>query len=137
MQPRIKLVGMKEVEKALGRVKTATARSKGRKILKEAGEPIARAARNLAPRDEYDLAESIDVSPVLNKSQRRKHRKGSFADVEMHIGPSGLPQGVLQEFGTFKEPAQPFMRPAWEGNKMQTLELVSNLLWLEIQDTVK
>jgi HK97 gp10 family phage protein len=137
MQSKIKLVGMKEVEQALGRLKTATARSKGRKILKEAGEPIARAARNLAPRDEYDLVESIDVSPVLNKSERRKHRKGSFADVEMHIGPSGLPQAILQEFGTFKEPAQPFIRPAWDANREQTLELVSNLLWLEIQDAAK
>lgn len=137
MQTKIKLVGMKEVEQALGRLKTATARSTGRRILKEAGEPIARAARNLAPRDEYDLSESIDVSPILNKSQRRKQRKGSFADVEMHIGPSGLPQAVLQEFGTFKEPAQPFMRPAWEGKKTQTLQLISELLWLEVQKAGK
>jgi HK97 gp10 family phage protein len=137
MSQRIKLHGLKEVEQALGRVKTATARSKARRILKEAGEPIARAARNLAPRDEYDLVESIDVSPVLNRSQRRQQPRGSFADVEMHVGPTGLPQSILQEFGTFKEPAQPFMRPAWEANKEGTLRLIQDLLWVEIQRMAK
>lgn len=137
MQTKIKLTGMREVEKALAQVKHSTAKNKVRKILKEAGEPVARAARALAPRDEMDLAESIDVSPVLNKSQRRKQRKGAFAQVEMHIGPSGLPQAVLQEFGTFKEPAQPFMRPAWDANQSKTLDLISALLWIEMQKATK
>lgn len=133
MQTTIKLTGFKELEQKLTQVKGSTAKNKMRKVLKEAGEPIARAARARAPRDELDLVESIDVSPLLNRSQRRSSRKGSFAEVEMHIGPSGIPQGILQEFGTYKEAAQPFMRPAWDGNKMNTLDLIGALAWNEVE----
>lgn len=137
MQVKVKLSGMREVEKALAQVKQSTAKNKVRKILREAGEPVARAARALAPRDELDLVESIDVSPILNRSQRKQHRKGYFADVEMHIGPSGLVQGVMQEFGTFKEPAQPFMRPAWDANEMKTLDYIGAKLWQEVEKAAK
>lgn len=132
MKTTVKLHGMKGVEAELMKVRGATAKSKVRKVLKESGEPVARRMRSLAPIDERDLIESIDVSPVLSKSQRRKQRKGSFADVEMHIGAGPLPQAHLKEFGTYKEPAQPFGRPAWEGLKMKTLDTIGALIWASI-----
>ena len=137
MQVKIKLQGMREIEKKLGQLKSATAKNKARKILKEAGEPVARMARALAPIDLGELRESIDVSPHLNRSQRKKNRKGSFADVEMHIGPSGVPQAILQEFGTYKEPAQPFMMPAWKANDMKTLDLIGAKLWASVQSKAR
>tara|TARA_B110001454_G_scaffold176591_1_gene168764 strand:+ start:120 stop:530 length:411 start_codon:yes stop_codon:yes gene_type:complete len=136
MQTKIKLIGMREVEKALARVKGATAKNKSRKILREAGEPIARDARARAPRDEHDLVDSIDVSPVLNKAQRKLHPKRSFADVEMHIG-AGVRHAILPEFGTFKDAAQPFMRPAWDANKMDTLDFIGARLWQEVEKAAK
>lgn len=132
MQTTVKLVGMDEIERKLAQVKGATAKNKVRKVLREAGEPIARKARALAPRDEGDLQESIDVSPILNRSQRGQHPKGYFADLEMHIGPSGLVQGITQEFGTYKAAAHPFMRPAWEGMEMKTLDTIGAMLWSEV-----
>lgn len=89
--------------------------------------------RALAPVDKADLRESIDVSPILNRSQRRLSPKGYFADLEMHIGPSGLVQGVVQEFGTYKMAANPFARPAWQGMEMKTLDTIGALAWAEVE----
>lgn len=132
MQTTVKLVGMDEIERKLAQVKGATAKNKMRKVLREAGEPVARRARALAPSDEGDLQESIDVSPLLNRSQRREHPKGYFADLEIHIGPSGLVQGITQEFGTIHHAANPFMRPAWDGMEMKTLDKIGALAWSEV-----
>ena len=137
MDASIKLRGMKGLDDALFKVKGATAKSKARRVLKEAGEPVARRMRSLAPTDEGDLRESIDVSSVLNRSQRREQKKGAFADVEMHIGPSGLVQGVTQEFGTFSQPAQPFARPAWNSLADKTLDHIGAGLWAEVSKMAK
>lgn len=132
MRTTIKLHGLKGIEDELLKIKGSTAKSKVRKVLKQSGEPVARKMRSLAPIDERDLVESIDVSTVLTRSQRRQQRKGSFADVEMHIGAGGLPQAHLKEFGTYKEAAQPFARPAWESLKIKTLDMIGALLWASI-----
>ena len=133
MKTTIKLHGLKGVEQKLAQVKGATAKNKMRKVLREAGEPAARRMRSLAPEDEGDLRESIDVSPLLNRSQRRMHPKGYFADLEMHIGPSGVVQGVVQEFGTWFHGASPFARPAWDGMEMKTLDTIGALVWVEVE----
>ena len=114
-------------------VKGATAKNKMRKVLKQAGEPIARKARGLVSVDQGHLRESIDVSSVLTRSQRRGHRKGYFADLEIHIGPSGLPQGITEEFGTYSITPTPFMRPAWRGMEMKTLDLIGAGAWVEVE----
>ncbi|MEM9085306.1 MAG: HK97-gp10 family putative phage morphogenesis protein [Pseudomonadota bacterium] len=132
IRPTIKLEGLKGVEDALFRVKGSTAKNKVRKVLREAGEPVARRMRRLAPEDEGDLSESIDVSPTLTRPQRRIFRKGYLADVEMHIGPSGLVQGITSEFGTINQMADPFARPAWYGMEIETLDLIGAGLWVEV-----
>ena len=104
-----------------------------RKVLKQAGEPVARKARGLVSVDQGDLRESIDVSPLLTRSQRRAHRKGYYADLEMHIGPSGLVQGITEEFGTYAIAASPFMRSAWFGMEMKTLDMIGALAWAEVE----
>src|SRR3546814_8806998 len=72
-------------------------------------------ARAIAPVDEVNLRESIDVSTRLARSQAGD--KGALAPVEMYVGPGQHPQAITQEFGTFKEAAQPFMRPAWDAQR--------------------
>lgn len=104
-----------------------------RKVLKQAGEPVAKRARGLVAVDDGDLRESIDVSPVLNRSQRRQNPKGYFADLEVHIGPSGLVQGIVQEFGSMDQAANPFMRPAWNGMEEKTLDLIGAGAWAEVE----
>lgn len=126
-----KITGLKELEKGLMELKSATAKNVARRTLKEAGEPVARAARALAPVDEADLRESIDVSERLAPSVRKQKSKQSA--LEMYVGPGQHPQAITQEFGTWFHPAQPFMRPAWASTQMQALDIMVTLLGIEIE----
>ena len=132
MQGKVEVAGLKDLEKKLFELKSATAKNKMRKVLRESGEPIARRMRSKVSVDKGHLKDSIDVSARLNKSQRRQQRKGSFADVEMHIGPGGHVQGITEEFGTVNQPPDPFARPAWHGHEMDTLDDIGGRIWVEV-----
>ena len=102
--------------------------------MKEAGEPVAKTARALAPEHLGFLRESIDVSTKLSGRQRKLHKKQS--PVEMYIGPGPDPAAHLQEFGTGPgHHAQPFMRPAWDRHRHEVLDTIANRTWLEIEKT--
>lgn len=132
---KVQLTGMKELDRALGQLPKAVARRAALKALREAGEPTAKVARALAPVEEGNLRESIDVLAALAPSQRGD--KGAVAPVEMHIGPGQHPQAITQEFGTWFHRAQPFMRPAWEITKMQVLDRIGALLGIEIDKAAR
>lgn len=135
----VKVEGLSELDKALGQLPKATAKNVLRRVLKEAGEPIARAARDRAPRDELHLYENIDVGTKLTRRQAALHRK-MFKDdrvtAEVFVGASN-PAGVQQEFGNERHAPQPFMRPAWDATKRQALHIIEHLLWTEIDKAAK
>src|SRR5690606_41921919 len=82
----VKIEGLKELDRALGQLPKSAAKATLRKVLKEAAEPVARLARQKAPKDEYHLHESIDVSTRLNRRQIQLHREeGGRAFQEMFI----------------------------------------------------
>lgn len=136
MSIKVKVTGLREVEKALANLPKATAKNVVRRVLKTRAQPIAEAARNLAPVDEGDLQKSITVGTKLSKAQRGKHRKRTPGTVEMFIGAGPNPQAHLQEFGTKDMPPQPFMRPAWDGGKETLLAGIKDDLWTEIEKAV-
>lgn len=127
--------GLKELENTLRQIPKAMGRRAGLNALRSGGEPIAKAARAMVPVDEGDLRESIDVTTRLSRSQTGD--KGALAPVEMYVGPGPHPQGVLQEFGTYKEPAQPFLRPAWDAERIHTLDIIGTSLGIEIDKAAK
>ncbi|QQN73951.1 HK97-gp10 family putative phage morphogenesis protein [Croceicoccus sp. YJ47] len=129
----VQLIGMRELERALGELPKATRRRTALNALRKGAEPLAKAARALAPTDKGNLKEGIKVSATLARSQRGY--KGSIADVEMYVGPGQHPQAITQEFGTFKEPAQPYMRPAWSLTRYSVLDLIGAHLGIEIEKT--
>lgn len=137
----VKISGLRELDAALAQLPKATGRAVLRRVLKDAGEPIARAARAKAPVLTGDLRESVEVSQKLARSQKsggakmtaNGFRSDSKNYVEMFVGPGTNPQAITQEFGTFKEPAQPFMRPAWDGQRDTALNLIANTLGPEIE----
>ncbi|MGC4252436.1 MAG: HK97 gp10 family phage protein [Sphingobium sp.] len=135
MSEVFKMTGLKELESALAQMPRATRRSVGLRVLREGGEPIARAARRLAPVDQGDLVESIDVLATLAPSQRAD--RGAVAPLEIHVGPGQHPQAITQEFGTYKEPAQPFMGPAWEAERIHALDIIGTGLGIEIEKTAQ
>jgi HK97 gp10 family phage protein len=130
----VKVEGLNELEQALRQLPKANAKAVLRRTLKEAGEPVAKTARSLAPHELGYLRESIDVSPKLSSRQTRLRHKES--PVEMYIGPGTDPAGHLQEFGTGPgHHAQPFLRPAWDQHKNEVLDTIANRTWLEIEKT--
>lgn len=55
-------------------------------------------------------------------------------EVALYVGttwPTGA-HGHLQEFGTAHHAAQPFMRPAWDRNRMNVLATISDDAWSEL-----
>lgn len=131
----VKIEGLKELDKALGELPRSTAKGVLRRVLTDAGEITAKAARGLAPVEEHHLYESIDVSTKLSRRQAGLHRsQGGRAFQEMFVGTNN-PAGVQQEFGNSRHGPQPFMRPAWDGTKTAVLDRIANSLWGEIAKT--
>lgn len=136
---RVKVEGFRDTEKALTALGKTLAKAALRRTLIRAGEPIRSHAELLAPRDFGYLASHILIGRPLNKTERSKVRRaGNKSTVEIHIGPqSGTRSGIKQEFGTVFVRPHPFMRPAWDANKMRSLKLIQSELTVEIEKTAK
>lgn len=135
---KLKIDGLKELDEALGQLPKATARAVLRKVLKEAGQPLAQTMRAKAPREEGNLIESIDVGTKLTKRQAALHRKegGPKDFAEAFVGPND-PAGVQQEFGNHRHPPKPFARPAWDSQQSNVLFIISNRLGVVIEEAAK
>ena len=140
MKPvRVKVIGLKETEAALKALNEQVgtgraARNVGLRALRAGGEVLAKDARRLAPKQDMHLSESIGVSTRLTRRQRGLHQKKD--PVEMFVGPNN-PAAIPQEFGTFKESPQPFMRPAWDATKDQVLKRIADTLMVDVERTAK
>lgn len=129
----IKMEGLSGLSEALEDLKPATAKAALRRAGIDALEPVARAARSMAPRDEEDLIESIDVGTKLTPRQAGLERRiTSKVAARVYAGAGALPQAITQEFGTYFHPPQPFMRPAWDAEAKPTLERVEKNMWFEV-----
>jgi HK97 gp10 family phage protein len=113
----------------------ATRRNALRRALLPAAEPIADTASRLAPVERGVLAFSVVVSTKLTQ-RHKKEQKDRESEVEVYVGPSAG-QGALfyashVEFGTITNPAQPYLRPAWEGGKTKALNMIVRGLKTEV-----
>lgn len=136
----VKLSGFRELEAALAELPKATGKSVLRKIARAALEPMANDAAAKAPHRTGQLAFSISISEKRT-SRATRTIKGFKSDptrsIEMAMGPAGGFGAVLlyasfDEFGTVDTPAQPYMRPAWDGGARPALEYIKDNLWAEI-----
>lgn len=135
MPVTMKIAGLRELDAALGELKKATARSVLVRVGKKALEPMAGAARRLAPDDPAtggsDLKNNIVVGTKLNPRQKRLVKKEPKDFAVVYMGTSD-PAGVPQEFGTVNHGPQPFMRPAFEQEARATIDRVAQGLKPEI-----
>lgn len=85
------------------------------------GVAIASQAKLLAPVDEGQLRNSLSVS-TLKTTKLLNDKAGEFAEpletnglkeTEAYVG-SNSDHAIFQEYGTIKQPAQPFLRPSAE-----------------------
>jgi HK97 gp10 family phage protein len=122
------LHGVKELERALKQLPKATAKTVLRRAASKALQPVAVDAEQRAPRLRGELAESVDVTTKLIRTQPGPTSKRG---VTVYVGPTA-PHGHLVEFGTSHSPAQPFLRPAWDGNKDLVLSIFKREIWTEL-----
>lgn len=141
----IKVEGLKELDRALSEMKTATARGVVRRTMMKALQPMADEASRLAPDDPrtngQDLHRSIKVGDALKAGRSMLTKGFGFKDgqVTVWMGPTreGYPQAIMQEFGTVNQPAQPYMRPAWDGGKDALLDGLAKGMAAEITKTAE
>lgn len=142
MAVSVKVEGLRELDKRLRDLKRGTAKGVARRVLKKAGEPIAKKARRLAPDDPstppVDLHTSIEISSRQKSGRQRLYTRPGPTTVELHIGPTrgGYPQAMMQEFGAVHHSPTPYMRPAWDSRKNVALRIVKRELGKEIDKTV-
>nr|MDD5511484.1 HK97 gp10 family phage protein [Dehalococcoidales bacterium] len=145
--------GLKECMDALEQLPTLSMKKTVvRNALKKCAAPIAEDAKNNAPwapkPKEYakskHFRDTIKVSTSLKASQRGRFDKSR---VTVYVG-STAPHAHLIEFGTtarftksgayrgFTSPV-PFMRNAWDNNKMKSLNMLKEELWKSLEKSAK
>ena len=132
------MAGFKALERNLAELSSLAARrTVGRNALKAGAKPIIDKAKQLVPVKTGKLKASIGVKPKLSPRQKGLHRKES--PVEMFVGPGGkgAKHANLLEFGTVKQAAQPFMRPAWDQTQNQVLKAVGGAMGAQIEKAAK
>lgn len=134
--PTIRISGFRELERALAEeLPKATAKNVLKRTAINAMARIEDRARQLVPVDDGDLKKSIATKPVKAKRVSRT-RYASSSGVEVATGPTGRQEGgnaAWQEFGTVKQAAQPYMRPAADSEAENVIAEVRDELAAQIE----
>jgi HK97 gp10 family phage protein len=150
MKVKVGLEGLSELQAALEALPTATGKNVAKRVLLRAAEPIQQDAQLLAPSrpasasDEFyhyrgelrlrlpgTLKVLVEEGSRLTPNQARLARQQGKSFSEVYVGTRD-PIGRLQEFGTAHAPPAPFLRPAWEAQKDQALQIIKSELGDEI-----
>jgi HK97 gp10 family phage protein len=95
-------------------------------------EEIAQLARHLAPKDQGDLAASIEVTPGGQTTTPYSQPGGAYAVPEgaavITVGNRDVRYPHLQEYGTTRHAAQPFFWPAYRLLKKRTANRIKRAL---------
>jgi len=111
-----------------------------RLALKDGAEPIRAEAATLCPRDDAAGAHMADhiVIHALTEAQTDRDAEVTGNEAVVRIGPmKGFFYGYFLEYGTSHQGARPFMRPAFDNNLRQSLQVTGNRLWLFLQQQLK
>jgi HK97 gp10 family phage protein len=130
----VKVEGLSQLAAALDELPKRAARSTLQRVLKKAATPTRDAAQAKAPRLTGSLQKSVVIGTRLTRRQKSDAKKDGKFFAEIHVGTASR-HGIPEEFGTFKDVAQPFMRPAWEANQAGALKIIETELGGEIEKT--
>lgn len=149
----IKVEGLSSLAAAFRELPKATGKAVLRRVLLKRAAPLRDAAQSKAPKGETGfLKQSAGAGTKLSARQAQLHKAASGGGpmmtaagwrseaknfVEVFVGFRSSPASIVQEFGSVNQPAQPFMRPAWDANQMSVLEGLKDDLWGEIRKTAE
>jgi HK97 gp10 family phage protein len=131
----MKMEGFRDLEKTLMNLPQGKAKGAARRILKLAGEPIARAGAANAPELSGDLAQSYGVGTRLTKRQKALAPRPGPTEVQVFVGPND-PAALQTEFGNDHQAAQPHLRPAWDAHKAGAVRIIGKGFFDEVMKTV-
>ncbi len=144
MKPSLALRGAAELDRALQDLAKTTAKRTARKAMGTSLEPVEAAAKALAPVGPTgNLRDSVTISHKLKPSQAAGAPREGKHVLHMYVGASA-PHAHLVEFGTGPRfhksgkfvgvmPPNPWMRPAWDGNRDAVLAGLAAALRAEIE----
>lgn len=103
----------------------------------EALEPMRRAMATSAPREPGapDLADHMVISRInkIGTPEGGRWEARTESQVAMAVGPAKeYFYGLFQEYGTVFHGAQPFARPAFDGNHTRALDILLAAFWREL-----
>ncbi|MCV6612442.1 MAG: HK97 gp10 family phage protein [Amphritea sp.] len=148
MFERIEVEGLQDLERQL----VALGAKDGLTALRRAGraamEPVKDQMERTAPFDERkDKRAQSDDAPAEHlrdsikiTSKRQDKRKGGKNNaITVRVGPSKkhAAKALWSEYGTEKQPAKPFMRPALYDNRHTALSTFKNKLAFEIARIIR
>lgn len=163
---RIKVEGLKELDAALGELSKGAARGALRRALVKAAEPMRAAAERNAPKLTGELKSKIIVTSrtdnragkaefaaVMKGGGTRSQAAEAMRDArratgvgesfaEAFIGPAKggkrlAIKAAVQEFGSRKQAAQPYMRPAFDAEAQNVIGKIKDELSSEIDKSVR
>lgn len=133
---KFQVTGFKELDAALAELPKATERSVLRRVAKKALEPMLERAKELVPVDEGNLRDSLVIGTRLTSRARRADKQEPREGVRLFMGTANR-NGVPREFGSVRSPAQPYMRPAWDGEKIAAFKTILTDLGDEVEKAAK
>lgn len=128
MIPEIEISGLQDLERRL----IAVGEEVGTKILRDAGrEAMAIVEADMKQNVGYD---NSSTNAHMRDSIKIRSSRGKAGNtvIVLRVGPTRTHymKALAQEFGTIKQVARPFIRPALDYNKMQVLRILT----IEIRD---
>lgn len=129
--------GLKNFQKRMAAIPVA-ARAAVQPALVKGAEEIAAIQRGLAPRDEGDLIDSIEVTGPGQNTPPYSQPGGSMVVPEnmaaITVGNTDVRYPHLQEFGTTKHPAQPFFWPGFRLGRKRALNRIKRAVGKAIRE---
>ena len=129
--------GLKSFQKRMAAIPVA-ARAAVQPALVKGAEEIAAIQRGLAPRDEGDLINSIEVTGPGQNTPPYSQPGGSMVVPEnmaaITVGNTDVRYPHLQEFGTTNHPAQPFFWPGFRLGRKRALNRIKRAVGKAIRE---
>lgn len=95
---------------------------------------VSTKTRNKVGKSEFAAAMRAGLGKAAAVSALRDARRaaGPASFAEMYVGATSLPHAHMVEFGTSRTAARPFMRPAWDSERHNALNIIKRELGAEI-----
>lgn len=147
---QVRITGAREMELVLRQLPDTIAKKTLTQALRAAAEPILDEARTLAP-----VGQESKGRVRLRRTKRGKVTIANYGKLKLNLRIATVPAsqtphsatvavtvgkafwGLFVEFGTRFMSAKPFLRPAFESKKVQTLNQLGQALGTEIEKAAR